>query len=165
MGLAQGLFDELGGSAAGKDEAQVARPFRQRNEHLFGLCSDQNFLDSRYPGGAIGLSNFPEDAGLRDGNHHDARGAILPPNLLDVFSQRQPDEQLLERYSAVHSRRSKSQRSRAEAADRARGYFHYQNALRVDSEFGVKRPVAEPERPDGSLERPSDGRLDFGREP
>jgi hypothetical protein len=31
MGLAQGLLNELGRGAAGKDEAQVARAFRQRN--------------------------------------------------------------------------------------------------------------------------------------
>src|SRR6266487_4011848 len=121
MGLAQGLFDGRGRAASGKDEAQVARPFWQRNELLLGLCSDQNLLDSRYSGGAIGASNFPEDAGFRDGNHHDARGAILPPELLHVFSQRQPDEQFFERYSAVQSRRSKSQGARAEAANRARG--------------------------------------------
>ncbi len=31
MGFAQGLLDELGRRAAGKDETQVARAFRQRN--------------------------------------------------------------------------------------------------------------------------------------
>lgn len=82
----------LGLRSARKNEAEVARAFRQRNKFLSGLGGDLNGLDTRDFECVLHTRNPFVNALGGNGDHHDARSLRLARKVADGFAECQADE-------------------------------------------------------------------------
>ena len=95
------------------------------------------------PGTARGVlaADFLEHSRARDGQHHHARSRALAFELVDGEAECVAEDQLLERDA-----RAEPQRARTQAADRTRRDLEHRDAVAVDAQLGMDRPVGESDR-------------------
>ena len=131
---AQRPFDVHGSVAVSKNESEIARALRERNEMLIGLAGDAEIIDAGHASGRLEPFDASQDAAPRNRNHHNARGAPFAHPRVWPLTKGMSQEQLLEREngSGVFFRTGRrkrlptpfleAERSSAEAADGTGGH-------------------------------------------
>ena len=134
-------FDLLGRVGAGEQEAEVAVAFGERHDVSAARHGDLEAGDAGHRARRVLTADLL--AALR----HCGIGSIITPDadvsrsmLVEGQPERVAQDQLLECDAGAEA-----QRARAQAADRPRRDLDHRDAIAVDAQLGVDRPVGEPE--------------------
>jgi hypothetical protein len=82
---------------AGEDEAKIPRTLRERDDLVPKRNTDPDILDGCNLLGVLLPCDLSEDAGVGNGNHHDAGSEFLPFYSLGTQAEGMSQDQLFQR--------------------------------------------------------------------